>query len=56
VGEVPAGGAVGLGAGHADGGAQRKAVQVPWRGAALGALYGAVSASPSTEAGQPPVR
>src|SRR5438034_10076227 len=33
VGEVPAGSAVGLGAGHADGGVQCEPVQVPWRGA-----------------------
>lgn len=52
VGEVPAGGAVGLGGRYAGGGVQREAVQCQ----ALGALYGAASASPSTEAGQPPVR
>lgn len=56
MGEVPAGGAVGLGGGYADGGVQREAVQVPGAGPALGALYGAASASPSTEAGQSPVR
>jgi len=36
VGEVPAGGAVGLGAGHADGGVQREAVQMPSRRARAG--------------------
>jgi len=36
VSEVPAGGAVGLGGCHADGGVQREAVQVPGRGARAG--------------------
>jgi len=36
VGEVPAGGAVGLGGGHADGSVQREAVQVPGGGARAG--------------------
>jgi hypothetical protein len=38
VGEVPAGGAVGLGGGYADGGVQREAVQVPGAGPALNRL------------------
>jgi hypothetical protein len=56
VGEVPAGRAVGLLAGHANCRVQREAVQIPGRGACAGRGVGAVSASPSTSAGQPPVR
>ena len=41
LGEVPSGGAVRLGGGHADGGAQREAVQVPgWRARARRAERG----------------
>jgi hypothetical protein len=47
------GGAVRLGAGHPERGVQDEAVELPWRRPALGALNGAVNASPSTSAGHP---
>ena len=46
---------MGLSGSHAYRGVQREAVEVQGGRPALGALYGAVKASPSTSAGQPPV-
>jgi hypothetical protein len=56
VGETLSGGALGPHSGHTDGDVRPEAVRgARGVGLALGALYGAVSASPSAEGGQPPV-